>query len=407
MSKLAFLSLHGCPVARLGEKDTGGMNVYILHVASELGRLGHQVDVFTRCHDCDESPVIELGTNARVVHVKAGPYDSTKESLFRYIPEYLGNLYRFQDTDGAAYDLVHSHYWLSGWAGMELSRKWGVPHVVTFHTLAKIKMRARPGEKETQLRIGTEGEVIRSADAIVVSTQQERDEIAELYEASASDTWVIPAGVDPDLFRPGDKAEAQRRLGLPDGKIILSVGRTEPLKGFDILINALALLDGHDDANLVIVGGNRGRDRELSRLRSLAASLGLRDRVTFTGAVDQSALPAFYNAADVFVLPSYYESFGLVALEAMACGTPVIASRVGGLKTFIESGKTGYLIPWQSAEPFARSLEVVLSSPQLRDALGSAARAQAETMDWSGPAGRLSSLYQSLQTASWEAAAGD
>ncbi len=407
MSKLAFLSLHGCPVARLGEKDTGGMNVYILQVARELGRLGHQVDVFTRCHDCDESPVFELGSNARVVHVKAGPYDSTKESLHRYIPEYLGNLHEFESANGSAYDLVHSHYWLSGWAGMGLSREWGVPHVVTFHTLAKIKMQARPGEKETQLRINTEGEIIREADAIVVSTQQEKDDIAELYETPAPDTWVIPAGVDPELFRPGDKAEARQRLGLPDGKIILSVGRTEPLKGFDILINALALLDGHDDAKLVIVGGNRSRDKELARLTSLTSSLGLQDRVTFTGAVDQSELPSYYNAADVFVLPSYYESFGLVALEAMACGTPVIASRVGGLKTFIESGKSGYLVPWQSPEPFAHSLKTLLSRPSLRDAFGSAARAKAKTMDWSNSAGRLSTLYQSLLTANWESAAGD
>ena len=406
MYRLALLSVHGCPLARLGERDTGGMNVYLLQVAKELGRRGNKVDVYTRYHEPADPEIVDLGDNARVVHLRAGPYIETKESLHRYIPEFLGNLYRFQRSEGAAYDLIHSHYWLSGCAGAELSRKWRVPHVTTFHTLAKRKMLARPGERESRLRVRTESRVMKSADAIVVSTEHEREDLSALYQVSPHKVRVVPAGVDLDLFRPLDKARSRRKLGLTEKKVVLSVGRIEPLKGLDTLIGAFAGMDDTSNTRLLIVGGDREGDRELTRLKSVAARLGVRDAVTFVGAVDQTELPTYYSAADVFVLPSYYESFGLVALEAMACGIPVISSRVGGPRTFVTEGETGFLIPWRNPEPYANRLDLLVENPALRESMDRAARAKASAMGWDKVANSVLDLYSSLAEDAWKLVAG-
>ena len=406
MYRLALLSVHGCPVSRLGEKDTGGMNVYVLQLARELGMRGHLVDVYTRYHDPNEPQVIDLGVNARVIHLKAGPRFEAKASLHRYIPEFLGNLYRFQQAEGISYDLIHSHYWLSGSAGVKLSKKWGVPHVTTFHTLARKKVQARAGEKESKLRMATEPRVMRSADAMVVSTNQEKEDLYRLYQTPPHKVFVVPAGVDVSLFRPFDMARARQSLGLTEKRIVLSVSRLEPLKGLDTLIRAVARLEDTTDTRLVIVGGAPGYDRELVRLRSVAAQMGLGDKVTFTGAVRQTALPDYYNAADVFVLPSYYESFGLVVLEAMACGTPVITSRVGGPSSFVNEGETGYLIPWHDPDLYAQRLDLLLADSALRASIGKAAVAKARSMGWSVVASRMSDLYISLTGATWKCAAG-
>ena len=208
MRRLAILSFHGCPVARLGEKDTGGMNVYVLQLARELARLGTNVDVFTRYHDPEDPRVVQLEEGARVVHLKAGPIDAAKEDLFDYVPEFLGELYSFQRSEGTVYDLVHSHYWLSGRVGMTLSRTWHVPHVTTFHTLAKTKLRARVGEREPMRRVNVESLVMRDADAIVVSTEEEKQDVVRLYNAESHKIAVVPAGVDLGLFKPVDKRHA-------------------------------------------------------------------------------------------------------------------------------------------------------------------------------------------------------
>ena len=406
MYRLALLSFHGCPVARLGEKDTGGMNVYVLQMAQELARRGNKVDVYTRCHDPDDPQIVELGDGARVVHLRAGAYDDTKESLYQFIPEFIGNLCEFQRYEGIRYDLVHSHYWLSGRVGMFLSRKWNVPHVATFHTLAKTKLRARAGERESELRASTESRVMNGADAVVVSTEQEKDDIARLYGARRDKVQVISAGVDLDLFTPMQKDQARQSIGVTEKKVVLYVGRIEPLKGLDILLNAVASLEDKTDTRLLVVGGRPGHDDELARLKSLAARLGIVDMVTFTGAVRQTELPKYYGAADVFVLPSHYESFGLAALEAMACGVPVVASRVGGLKTFVKDGKTGYLIPWRCPEPFAQRLSILLANPALRESMGKAARTEALGRSWSGVANELLDFYSYLMGEPWESVAG-
>ena len=300
---------------------------------------------------------------------------------------------RFQQSEGIEYALIHSHYWLSGVVAIELSRRWNAPHIATFHTLARTKQRARAGERESESRAHSEHQIIDTADSIVVSTHIEKDDIARLYGANGTPLEVISPGVDTALFQPMNTADARRELDLPDKRTILYVGRIEPLKGLDILLKAVALLNDTANTHLLIVGGSLEKDAELERLNTLAVNLGISDIVTFIGSVKQEQLPAYYSASDVFVLPSWYESFGLVALEAMSCGTPVVVSRVGGLKTFVENGKTGYLVPWRCPEPFAQSLETLLENPSLRRAMGSAARRKAMAMSWTAMATKMLACY--------------
>lgn len=407
MNRLALLSLHGCPVARLGEKDTGGMNVYVLQLAREFACRGLSVDVFTRAHDPADPTVVDLQPGARVVHLKAGPYATSKRNLFDYIPAFLRELSRFHLSEETSYDLVHSHYWLSGRVGMNLSKMWAVPHVTTFHTLAKTKMRALAEERDLERRGAAERLIIHDVDAMIVSTEEEKHDLVHLYGAQADKINVVPAGVDLELFQPMDRQAAREVLGIREKRIILYVGRIEPLKGIDILLRAVALLEHTEDTRVLIVGGNPGNDAELDRLNALAVQLNIQHMVTFTGAVRHTELTKYYGAADAFVLPSHSESFGLAALEAMASARPVIVSRVGGLKTFIENGKTGYLVPWRCPEAFAQRLDMVLTNPALKDAMGQAARTKALKMGWANVADRTLDFYSGLTHNAWTSIAGD
>ena len=477
--RIALICFHSSPVGRLGEKNTGGMNVYVRQLARELAAQGNDVDIFTRTHHGDEpqiipiypagvSPVdtlpadtsdgdgIEDAANravkqkadgidgadtpsqhctARVIHLDAGPANADKEDLLQYTDEFIDAVLAFQRHEGVEYALVHSHYWLSGVVGIELGRVWDAPHFATFHTLARTKQRARAGERETLERANAEQRIIDSAKALVVSTYIERDDISRLYQVNGTPIVVIPPGVDTALFSPADKRASRDLLGLTDTRTILYVGRIEPLKGLDILIRAASLIhnrgivdsehvsaDGgisdaaqsrigsdladngnsgnsgksEDTTRLLIVGGTLEGDAEVERMRTLAVELGIGDMVTFTGSVEQGLLPVYYNAADVFVLPSWYESFGLVAVEAMACGTPVVVSRVGGLTTFVEHGKTGYLVPWRCPDAFARSLETLLENPSLRQAMGKTARRKANRMSWATMANDMIACYHNV-----------
>ena len=409
---LALLSFHSCPVGRLGEKDTGGMNAYVLQLAREYARRGNRVDVFTRHHNPNDPKIVEIEDGARVIHLDSGPANAAKSDLFGHIPRFLGELYRFQRAEGARYDIIHSHYWLSGRVGMALSREWGCPHVATFHTLAKTKMRARAGEREPQLREDVEGLIMSDADGVIVSTEEERQDIARYYGAPRHNIEVIPAGVNLEMFQPVDRAEARAALASEwgirdDERVILYVGRIEPLKGIDILLRALPMLEHDGAVRALIVGGNPGNDVELERLKSLAAELGIAGSVTFTGSVRQAVLPTYYSAADVFSLPSHSESFGLAPLEAMACGTPAVVSRVGGLKTFIRSGENGYLVPWRCPESFAQRFDTLLANPELRDAMGRAARERALSMGWGAVAERMLGYYATHIEGAWGEMAGD
>ena len=393
---IAIISFHGCPVARLGEKDTGGMNVYVLNLAKELGELGHTVDVFTRFHDPSDPQKVDMGSGATLIHVEAGPIGQQKSDLPMYIDEFVANVSATEKSERRSYDIIHSNYWLSGKVGSILSRRWKIPHVVTFHTLAKTKLRARVGERESDLRISVEQEVMRESTDILVLTRAEKMDLENLYGISPEKVSVIPAGVDTDIFYPVPKLKARVGLGLPDKETVMYAGRVEPIKGLDILLDSFKILNETRDVHLVVVGGSLSGDRELDALRQRSKQLGILEKITFTGSVNQSELGRYYSAADVFVLPSHYESFGLVALEAMACGTPVVASRVGGIPSFVDDGETGYLITWRSAEPFADRIEMLLENSDLRNFMSESARVKANSMNWSTVAAEVADYYCNL-----------
>ncbi len=383
-------------MARLGSRDTGGMNVYVRQVAQQLSDRGVYVDVFTRDHEPDDPQVAALADRARVIHVKAGPLSDQKEDLPNRLPEFVRGLLDYTRRHNLAYDAIHSHYWLSGRVGNVLARHWRAPHVATFHTLAEVKLRARAGEREPEARAAGERRVIAAADRVVAFSEHEREAITRLYDAAWDGIEIIPCGVDVDRFRPMDGEEARKSLGLQGSKVVLFVGRIEPLKGIDILLKAVAQLEQTEAVRTLIVGGESDGDMEVERLKTLAAELGVSSQVGFVGRVEQQELPAYYNAADVCVVPSWYESFGLVALESMACGTPVVASRVGGLPTIVRDGVTGYLVPWRCPEPFADRLDILLNNATINRTMGEAARSRALTMGWSAVADSLLSLYGSL-----------
>ena len=373
------------------------MNVYVLQLARKLGARGVKVDVYTRYHDPNDPQVVPLSRNARVIHLQAGPYDERKHQIYSHLPHFIQQLQQFRIRRRLTYDLVHTHYWLSSRVGNVLARQWGVPHITTFHTLAEVKRRARVGEKEPLLRIQGERCAVARADRIIALSTHEREALVRFYDANPSKVVIIPCGVDTHLFQPVDRAVARQYVNVSlDGQTILYVGRIEPLKGLDLLLHAMARLEPVDDMKLLVVGGSSNGDRQACRLRRLARDLGIAQRVRFQGALPQEVLPYYYSAADVAVVPSYYESFGLVALEAMACGTPVIASRVGGLQSVVHDGQTGYLVPWRCPESYSQRLEMLLASEPLRRAMGRTAHAVASQMDWASVAQRVEKEYLDL-----------
>ena len=296
---IALVSYHGCPVARLGEKDTGGMNVYVSNLAKYLGELGHKVDVFTRFHDISDPIVVTLSNNVNVIHLNAGPIDSSKLDLPGYVPEFVDNLMNYTESSQVSYDLIHSHYWLSGLVGDFLNKSWNIPHISTFHTLAKTKLRARSGESESELRFSAERNIMQSCDRILVLTESESNDIRQLYNIPKSKISVIPAGVDIEMFTQVPQGEARRELGLESGNILLYVGRIDPIKGLDLLLESVGILSDHMDINLIIVGGNLQSDKETQKLRKKVEDLNLSSKVTLVGSVPQEKLPYYYSAAEL------------------------------------------------------------------------------------------------------------
>jgi D-inositol-3-phosphate glycosyltransferase len=387
-----MLSVHGCPLARLGTREAGGMQLYVRALSRELGKRGLVVDVFTRRSDPMLPEIVSFGRNARVIHLDAGePAPIDKASVFDHLPAFLGELERFRCTEGVDYDVVHSHYWLSGWVGNVLARRWDVPHVAMFHTLGRLKNRAMSETLEAPVRSDVETRIAASADRIIASSEHERESLVELYRARRERVSVVPCGVDLGLFQPVDRGMARARLGL-SGDVILFVGRMDPIKGLDVLLRSLALLKFRSGFSLVVVGGS-GNEREMLRCQDLVAALDLADRVQFRGSVPQEELPLYYGAATLLVVPSHYESFGLAAVEALACGTPVVASMVGGLPTIIHDGENGYLVPWRQPSEFADRIERIVADDALRRRLASRARASVARFGWSAIADRIVSIY--------------
>lgn len=400
---ICMLSYHTSPLAALGGKHSGGMNVYVRELSAQLAKRGHRVDVFTRGV---EDVVQPLADGARLVTLAAGPRrEVEKNQLTAYIPEFSARLQQFAERERLQYDLIHAHYWMSGLVGKELRSAWKAPMVAMFHTLGLVKDRiAVLGERESDERIRGERRVLAAADMVVAATPAERADLQWLYELPSARAAVIPPGVDLDHFRPLDKAAARAKLGFSAGeRQILFVGRIEALKGIDTLIRAshLLLLQGFAPFNVNIIGGDveeslEQMGSELARLRTLTRELGLSAHIHFLGSRRQRELPAYYAAADVVVMPSYSESFGMVALEAMACGRPVIASRVGGLAYLVEDGITGFHVQEGNAEEMAVRLEQLLGDEGLRDRMGQAARTEAEKYSWERAAVQIENLFSRL-----------
>ncbi len=397
--RLALLCYHTSPLARPGGQDAGGMNVYVRESARALASRGYAVDIFTRAAS-KAAAVQRVDAGVRVVPIEAGPRRRVEKArLGEFLPEFVRGVAEFRLREGLRYDLVHSHYWLSGIAGLQLSRRWDVPHVAMFHTLGEVKNRARLGEHESVERIAGEHAIVRSADRVVCATAHERGLLRDLYHAQADALETIPCGVDTALFSPRD-AEAQaavrQRLGIAPGeRVLLYAGRIEPLKGLDVAIDALATIEPPQPL-LLIVGGDGHAAGEIRRLQARAARAGVADRLHFAGSLPQAELPAVYSLADVCVVPSFYESFGMAALEAQACGTPVVASRVGGLPSAVRDGVTGFLVPWRCPQPFAEQIELLLRNDALRRRFGESAREWALGFRWDAIAERLDALYDEV-----------
>lgn len=416
--RICMVSVHTCPLAALGGKETGGMNVYVRELARELGRRGYLIDILTRS-ESSEVPHIantDLGPNVRVAHLECGPeIPLGKHEVWLNAPDFVDNARRYMAEYGIHYDLYHSHYWISGWVARQLAEVEPAPIVHMFHTLAAMKELAR-GEgsaPETNDRRMVETEIVGFADAVVAATSAGREHMIELYGADERKIHIIPPGVDTGLFRPVPLREAQERIGQPpDHRMILFVGRMDPVKGLDTLIRAMAIVVERDpqweeNACLCIIGGDKTddpalMDAEMKRVDRLRHELGLAGTVTFLGPRAQDDLPYYYSAAQVVVVPSRYESFGLVALEAMACGTPVIASNVGGLASLVRDGRTGFLVPDGDPVALADKLMPLLADPALRSALGCHGIATAEGYGWPAIAERIDAMYEHV-IAEWRA----
>jgi D-inositol-3-phosphate glycosyltransferase len=385
--RIAMLSAHSCPVGKLGAKDTGGMSVYIRELAHELGKQGHFVDVYTRVHDPNDQQIYELGPNARLIHLTAGRDEEIhKLTVYSHLPEFIYNLESFREYNDLRYDLIFSHYWLSGLVGEYLQRCWHVPHITMFHTLGAVKNTIGLGEDEPELRIEAERNLAQRCDYVIAPTGREKERLILHYGALAERIGVVPCGVNLEQFEPIGKQSARRHLGLGDGKIILFVGRIDPLKGIDKLIRAISYLQNVQRLRLVIIGGGEHSQREIEQLRKLVRNLNVQDSVIFAGLVEHGQLPYFYSAADACVIPSYYESFGLVALESLACGTPVVATDVGNFRSIIREGETGYVVEDNAPHHLADRIALLLSRSSTDIEAANSIRASVSGFGWSNVA---------------------
>jgi D-inositol-3-phosphate glycosyltransferase len=393
---VAMLSIHTSPLDNPGRtKDAGGMNVYMRQLAYELGQHQHYVDFFTRWTDSNTPRIVQVSENVRVIHIQAGPLAPVhKHDLDQYIPAFVQQIEVFARQEAQDYDVLHSHYWLSGVAAQQLAHRWDIPHVTMFHTLGRLKQLANPNEEEPELRLEMEQRLLQSADCIIATTAEERAHIIRLSGASARHVEVIPCGVDLTLFAPQSRRLARKQLGLDEQcPVLLFVGRLDPFKGPDVLLHAASMME--EEAQIVIVGGKLSGDADIQHLQTLASNLGISHRVHFLGARPQQELPMIYSAADATVMPSYHESFGLVAVESLACGTPVVATRVGGLMTIVRHDETGFLVP-RCPGFFAAKLDLFLQHPDIRERMRAAARRSILHFSWKNVASQIHRVYNGL-----------
>jgi D-inositol-3-phosphate glycosyltransferase len=388
------------------------MNVYVRELARNLSQRGWPVDIYTRAQNA-EGPQVQddLGPGCRTINIPAGPPRSLdRRQLYGYLPEFVAGVRSFAAHEGLHYGLIHSHYWLSGWAARELARAWAVPVVQMFHTLGRMKdlVAGSSGQREDSHRAAVEQEIMSSAERIVAATPLDRQQMLDHYQVDENKIVVIPCGVNLDLFHPIDPQEARRQLGVSEERrLLLFVGRLDPVKGLNVLLEAMCDLTRRlqpwhaRDLSLAIIGGDRESHLEamvtdLRCLREIRDELGLGELIMFVGSRSQEVLPLYYAASEVCVMPSLYESFGMVALEAMACGTPVIASRVGGLTFTVRDGETGFLVPEREPKALAEKLELLLTNQGLRRCMSRRAVQVASGYSWGIVADNIEALYAEL-----------
>ena len=389
--RVAMISVHSCPLATLGGRETGGMNVYVRELSRHLSELGIAVDVYTRRQDPCHPTVVDFADQARVIHLSAGPAAPySKHRVWDHLAEFVDGMQDFINEHALQYDIIHSHYWLSGWVAMQLRLTLGLPIVHMSHTLGYPKNAAAqlPWEQEPRRRLQVERKVLQGSDALVAESPASKQHMVWHYDVDPADVVVIPCGVDMARFQPQDKRRVRADLSLPPtAPILLSVGRLQPSKGIDTLLQAAAdIRHDYPDVRVLVVGGglddqDERETAELNRLQALGHRLKLTN-VQYIKAQPQEKLAQYYAAADVFVMPSHYESFGMVALEAMACGTPVVASEVGGLASTITHDDSGLLVPSGDWRAFAQAISRLLASPQLQSAMRQAGPERARAFAW-------------------------
>jgi D-inositol-3-phosphate glycosyltransferase len=407
--RVAMVSVHTSPLDQPGTGDAGGMNVYVVELSRRLAELGVEVDVITRAKSSDLPPTVEMAPGVTVRHVTAGPFEGlAKEDLPAQLCAFTAGLMRIEAVrEPGWYDLVHSHYWLSGQVAWLAAERWDVPLVHTMHTMAKVKnlTLAEGDTPEPVAREIGEAQVVEAADRLVANTDEEAKSLVELYDADPARVVTVPPGVDLDLFRPGSAPLARQRLGLPaDAAVLLFVGRIQPLKAPDVLLRAVArLLEAKPELAqrlvVAVVGGLSGSGlTHPDSLTGLTSQLGLSELVRFTDPVPQPLLADWYRAADLTVVPSYSESFGLVAIESQACGTPVVATAVGGLPTAVRDGVSGVLVESHAPDDYARVIGDLLTNDERRRALGRGAITHAAGFSWSATAADMVEVYAEALT---------
>ena len=394
VQRVAVLSLHTSPLAQPGSGDSGGMNVYVRELVSSLAQAGVDCTTYTRASRPGLPEVVQVEPGHRVVHLPAGPFDLAKEDLPTVVEQFGDEVIKHLEN-GQGADVVHANYWLSGLVAHRVKHELELPFVATFHTLARVK--AEGGDHEPAWRDSAEADIIDCADAICVSCTEEESQFRRLYGNPPGRIEIVAPGVEHAFFAPGDKRGARHALGLPQGPVLLFVGRIQPLKGVDVAVRALAELR-RPDALLIVVGGASGLEgnAEVGRVMTLIDELGVRDQVRFVEPQPHHILSTYYRAADVVVVPSRSESFGLVALEAAACGIPVVASAVGGLLTLVDEGLTGYLISGRDPSHFAARIRTILDDPTLAAAMSIRAADRARRYTWGFAAARLRRVYADL-----------
>jgi glycosyltransferase involved in cell wall biosynthesis len=401
--KIALISVHGDPAIEIGKEEAGGQNVYVRQVGEALARKGWQVDMFTRQSDSEQETIVEHAPDCRTIRLTAGPQKFVeRDRIFQYLPEFVEAFLEFQDRSGTIYPLIHTNYWLSSWVGMELRKRQLSKQIHTYHSLGAVKYKSVttvPLIASTRLQV--EKTCLETANVIVATSPQEKEHMRSLV-SPLGNIEIIPCGTDIEHFGQVDRQRARQKIGIdPEAKVILYVGRFDPRKGIETLVRAVARSEvrRHENIRLIIAGGSRPGEadgKERDRIEGIVDELGLNDCTTFPGRLDQAELPFYYAAADVCVVPSHYEPFGLVTIEAMASGTPVVGSDVGGLQFTIVSEETGLLVPPKDEAAFANAIDRILSNPAWRDELGRAARSRVESyFSWDGVATQLDELYLS------------